>query len=58
MLTWFLHPLFSPFPCQVLELHPSQAQEEPLVPAQALLALAAVEAEPVLPFYHIRRTLK
>jgi len=58
MLTWFLHPLFSPFPCQVLELHPSQAQEEPLVPAQALLALAAVEAEPVLPFYHIRQTLK
>jgi hypothetical protein len=61
MLTWFLHPLFSPFPCQVLELRPSQAQEqeqEPLVPAQALLALAAVEAEPVLPFYHIRQTLQ
>jgi hypothetical protein len=56
-----LRPLFSPFPFQVLELRPSQAQEqeqEPLVPAQALLALAAVEAEPVLPFYHIRQTLK
>jgi len=43
----------------VLELRPSQAQQqEPLVPAQALLALAAVEAELVLPFYHIRQTLK
>jgi hypothetical protein len=59
ILTWFLPPLFSPFPFQVLELRPSQAQQqEPLVPAQALLALAAVEAELVLPFYHIRQTLK
>jgi hypothetical protein len=42
-------------------LHPSQAQlsDHPLapVPALALLALAAVEAELVLPFYHIRQTL-
>jgi hypothetical protein len=44
-------------------LHPSQAQllsDHPLapVPALALLAQAAVEAELVLPFYHIRQTLE
>jgi len=55
ILTWFLPPLSSPLPFQVRELRPSQAQpQEPLVPAQALLALAVVEAELVLLFYRIR----
>jgi hypothetical protein len=60
-----LPPLSFQRPSQVLEPRPSQAlllsdhpQELPYPLAQALLAQAAVEAELVLPFYHIQQSLE